>query len=156
MRIGMGDFVGASFPLPQNPLALNGMGEFVPACFPLPQNPVGLRGMEGCECGGKCRTGMDGLVDDITSSVTGAWDSVTNAFGSGFAGGFAGGSMQTYLIVGGIVLAGYVLMSRGGGYRAQASSLRREYQQKAAALRSRSGRGYARIGKAGRAAYAAF
>jgi len=152
MRIGMGDFVGASFPLPQNPLALNGMGEFVPACFPLPQNPVGLRGMDGCECGGKCRTGMDGLVDDITSSVTGAWDSVTNAFGSGFAGG----SMQTYLIVGGIVLAGYVLMSRGGGYRAQASSLRREYQQKAAALRSRSGRGYARIGKAGRAAYAAF
>lgn len=46
---GIGDFVGGSFAVPQNPV---GMGDFVPGWFALPQNPVA--GMGDCSCGGSC------------------------------------------------------------------------------------------------------
>ncbi len=155
--LGMGEFVPARFPIPQNPVAvgMNGMGEFVPACFPIPQNPVGMSGLGscggGCGCGGKCGVGMEGLagvVEDITGSISGAFNDLTSSFG--------GGDMKTYLMVGGAVVLGYVLLSRGGGHRSEQAALRAEYKSKSAALRASSGRGYKRIGKAARAGYAAF
>jgi hypothetical protein len=42
--ITLGDFVGGSFPVPFNPIAPSvasaGMGYFMDACFPVPQNPI--------------------------------------------------------------------------------------------------------------------
>jgi hypothetical protein len=177
MRIGIGEFVGARFPIPQNPiLGVNGLGEFVPArfpipqnpvggmgdfapaCFPVPQNPIGLSGLGGdCGCGcngaGTCKTGMEGL-GDIMNSVT---DTISSAYDSAKAtvDEALGGNTATYLMVGGAIVVGYFLLSRGGGYRSASQSLSAEYKRKRAALKASYGRGYQRVGRAGKAAYAA-
>lgn len=184
MRIGVGDFVGARFPIPQNPIigvnglgefvpayfpipqnpinaGMRGMGDFAPACFPVPQNPIGLSGFAGllgdCGCGcngaGTCKTGMEGLgviLDDVQTSITSAYDSAKASVDEAL-----GGNGSTYLMVGGAIVVGYFLLARGGGYREASKSLRSDYAKKQAKLRAEYGRGYQRVGRAGKAAYAA-
>ena len=72
MRISLGEFVSASFPVPQNPIVyqrngvmrpgMNGLGEFVPACFSVPQNPIGQRGIGGSPLG------VNGLGEFVPAS----------------------------------------------------------------------------------------
>ena len=82
-RIHLGEFVSASFPVPQVPVhtspagyvgsgivnhlnKTDGVGEFIPASFPVPQNPI-KAGLSGCgcggggSCGGSCGCGGGGL-----------------------------------------------------------------------------------------------
>lgn len=73
-NIGMGEYMAASFPIPQNPVmtGLTGLGDYVAAYFPIPQMPVSLstnkigeeelNGLSGCGgagvgCGGGCGLG---------------------------------------------------------------------------------------------------
>ena len=69
-RRGVGDFVNAYFPEPNNPIyrpnwdpnPVDGMGDFVRAYFPEPNNPIymskGVGGMGcGCGCSGDCGMG---------------------------------------------------------------------------------------------------
>jgi hypothetical protein len=84
---GTGDFVGASFAVPDNPVT-KGMGDFVGASFALPQNPVGAPvglgrlgrygrsnlGRVGCgpSCGcGPCSGGSSGGMGSIDLSLAG-------------------------------------------------------------------------------------
>ncbi|MBF6570555.1 MAG: hypothetical protein IVW54_16935 [Candidatus Binataceae bacterium] len=43
--VGVGDFVGARFTVPQNPVSDAGLGDFVGGSFAVPQNPVSLAGL---------------------------------------------------------------------------------------------------------------
>ena len=84
---GMGDFVPASFPVPQNPIAdgNGGLGQFMDACFPVPQNPIADAaniipasaahgtGMGCASCGGTCGSGMGDVATFVSNISAGDW-----------------------------------------------------------------------------------
>ena len=87
---GMGDFVPASFPVPQNPIAdgNGGLGQFMDACFPVPQNPIADAaniipasaahgtGMGCASCGGSCGSGMGDVATFVSNISAGDWQGV--------------------------------------------------------------------------------
>ena len=123
MRRGQGDFVGARFPEPHNPIVranwmpetIPGMGslsDFVYADFPEPHNPIARRGVGGCggSCGGSCAgCGMGAWYNDEPG-----W---TKDFPS-FARGKVADIPKIYWGAGILVVVAVVLpMVMGGGGR---------------------------------------
>ena len=141
MMRGVGDFVPASFPIPQNPLAraLAGqMGDLVPGYFPVPQNPLkrtlGQCGINGCGCGNMnghmiC-PGNEGM-GDIGTSIT------------SFMSQVASGGWQTWAAAGGALLL-LVMMTGGGGRqrRAELASAKAQYLSKRAEITGRRPKRY--------------
>ena len=119
---GMGDFVPAQFPIPQNPISgLSGLGQFMPACFPVPQNPIadaanvvpatalgtgmGCSNCTGSTYGGGCNKGMG------CSSCGNGMGDVNSFFSSVSAGDWTGAAMNSDFVSGvpNILLVGAVV-----------------------------------------------
>lgn len=160
---GLGELLPGWFVVPQNPLELATrgirriptIGEIVPATFPVPQNPL-VRALSlgaspkclcvGIGCGDGClsrysgMTGLPEIWEQVKTTATGAWGSVTGMLG--------GANWTTYALAGGGVLLLWMLISRGGGYRREAGAARREYRARVAGLKAKYGRRYRRLAEA--------
>lgn len=108
-RRGVGDFVNAAFPEPNNPIwrpnwdpnAVDGMGDFVRAYFPEPQNPIGMGC--ACGCGGEC--GMGAIP---VPSFAASWPAPLNDSWAG---------LPVVYWIGGVAAAAIVLPMVFGGRR---------------------------------------
>jgi hypothetical protein len=149
----LGDFVRASFPVPQNPLFMRnplvmpngGMGDFVPGQFPVPRNPLcqSQGGGMGCACDGASSAyyGMNGLgqtLSDVWSDATaGNWSQASSDFMSWLQEDSSVlPSIPNWGLVAGAVAAWMLFMPGGSEYRKKSSALRSQY------------RGYRRAGAA--------
>jgi hypothetical protein len=114
---GMGDFVPAYFPIPQNPITgMSGLGQFMPACFPVPQNPVADAANivpattigTGMGCAGGCTNGYGGGCGKCGGMGMGD----VNSFVASLTGGdWSGAAMNSDFVTGvpNILLAGAVV-----------------------------------------------
>ena len=160
---GLGLMLPGWFVVPNNPFEARQaigyqptLGEIMPARFAVPENPL-LRALSlgaapkclcsSMGCGMGCPThGMAGLPEmweQVKSTATGAWSTVTGAVSGALAGGWT-----TYALLGGGALVLYMMLARGGGYRSAARRARQEYRAKIAGLKAQHGRRYKRFAEA--------
>jgi|SRR5271154_5932077 len=83
--VHLGDFVGGSFAVPQNPVVLtaptvrrysNGVAEFVPGKFAVPQNPVSDAQRSGAGMGCGCNSGGGGGLGQTSGTLDSVWTSL--------------------------------------------------------------------------------
>jgi hypothetical protein len=151
---GLGDFIPASFPVPQNPVAvISGLAAATtPAVSPGlgglgAIHYGGLSGCGGrgpCGCGGACGggDGMGNLADYLPDGMP--------EFLQGTVMG-----LPAWAVYGGGALVAYALLSRGSGYREEKRAAGEAYRRRVRRARSTYGRGYERARDAYREARSA-